>query len=616
MARVAPWLRWLLPIPGFLALIWFLVRVVPKPSRAAYPCQKVAAPMASGFLLWLLAVPGAALAFKKARNFLYKSRYLLALLFAFLGLFALSMVLVNAPFLFASGWIPPDPPNTPVGTARGIHPGRVVWVHDPSATSWSGDMAGSNYWWTDANTDQVKVDDMMSKTIRWLAGETSDEAAWDALFRHFNQNRGKGDIGYVAGEKIAVKLNLNNSGNHGSWEVQHVPSPHAVYALIWQLVNRGGVTNQADIALGDPSRAVGQPLVDKCTNDFPDIVWVDRLGGDGRTKAQHDTNVVINFANTNVYYHKARYVAKCFTEADYIINFGLLRGHNFAGVTLTAKNHFGSTWVNATNEWHEGWTPGATNTMNGMHGYINAHAVNWGGNWVFDERPLGSYNALVDLMGHKDLGEKTLLFLVDGLYAALHQSETSLLKWTSSPFNDDWPSSFFASQDGVAIESVGIDFLRSDPAYDSIVYGTVDDYLHEAAQANSPPSGSFYDPEGDGTNVASLGVHEHWNNSTNKQYSRNLGTGTGIELVRNAGEAYAHLAAVFVSGTFTNEYFGFAVGVDIGETYVIQTASNLLEQDPWVPVATCTPASSPYLFSDPASTNYTSLFYRMKLVVP
>lgn len=29
----------------------------------------------------------------------------------------------------------------------------------------------------------------------------------------------------------------------------------------------------------------------------------------------------------------------------------------------------------------------------------------------------------------------------------------------------------------------------------------------------------------------SLGVHEHWNNATDKQYSRNLGTGNGIELI-------------------------------------------------------------------------------------
>jgi hypothetical protein len=67
------------------------------------------------------------------------------------------------------------------------------------------------------------------------------------------------------------------------------------------------------------------------------------------------------------------------------------------------------------------------------------------------------------------------------------------------------------------------------------VYGTVDNYLHEAAQANAPPSGTVYDPEGDGIRLESLGVHEHWNDPALKQYSRNLGTGNGIELVALEG---------------------------------------------------------------------------------
>jgi hypothetical protein len=29
----------------------------------------------------------------------------------------------------------------------------------------------------------------------------------------------------------------------------------------------------------------------------------------------------------------------------------------------------------------------------------------------------------------------------------------------------------------------------------------------------------------------SLGVHEHWNNATDRKYSRNLGKNEGIELV-------------------------------------------------------------------------------------
>ena len=45
---------WLLfPVLGIASLLWFLVRVVPKPSRAAYPCMRVAAPIASTFVVWL-----------------------------------------------------------------------------------------------------------------------------------------------------------------------------------------------------------------------------------------------------------------------------------------------------------------------------------------------------------------------------------------------------------------------------------------------------------------------------------------------------------------------------------------------------------------------------------
>ena len=58
-----------------------------------------------------------------------------------------------------------------------------------------------------------------------------------------------------------------------------------------------------------------------------------------------------------------------------------------------------------------------------------------------------------------------------------------------------------------------------------------DNYLHEAAQAVKPPSGTVYDPNGTGKPLASLGVHEHWNNAKDKRYSRNLGRKEGIELI-------------------------------------------------------------------------------------
>jgi hypothetical protein len=71
--------------------------------------------------------------------------------------------------------------------------------------------------------------------------------------------------------------------------------------------------------------------------------------------------------------------------------------------------------------------------------------------------------------------------------------------------------------------------LRSEPRATQ-VRGNADNYLHEAAQAAKPPSGTSYAPDGSGT-LASLGVHEHWNNATERKYSRNLGRKEGIELV-------------------------------------------------------------------------------------
>jgi hypothetical protein len=42
--------------------------------------------------------------------------------------------------------------------------------------------------------------------------------------------------------------------------------------------------------------------------------------------------------------------------------------------------------------------------------------------------------------------------------------------------------------------------------------------------ANHPPSTTDY-------KLPSLGVHDHWNNATEKKYGRNLGYNEGIELI-------------------------------------------------------------------------------------
>ena len=99
-----------------------------------------------------------------------------------------------------------------------------------------------------------------------------------------------------------------------------------------------------------------------------------------------------------------------------------------------------------------------------------------------------------------------------------------------SQFYGELPCSLFASQDPVAIDMVGNDFLISQfPDMPDVNYS--DMYMIEAAMADNPPSGTKYMPNGDGMRLSSLGVAEHWNNSKEKQYSRNLGKDYGIELL-------------------------------------------------------------------------------------
>ncbi|MHC4147399.1 MAG: hypothetical protein ACYSUD_21830 [Planctomycetota bacterium] len=230
------WLMWLLPVAGLVSLIWFLVRVIPKPSRATYPCQRFAAPLAGGFVVWLTGLIGSAVAYRKAKQFLRQSRYVIAASCIALGLMSVWLSLsLTAEKPAAAAFVPSEPPNSPIGIAKGIHPGRVAWVRDPSATSWDGSTDG---WWDDDNTDQDAVDVMISRTIQTLTGQPTDADSWDALFRHFNSTKGSGDIGYQRGERIAVKINMNqenNSGGNWSSRVGN-PSPHVVYLVLRQLI--------------------------------------------------------------------------------------------------------------------------------------------------------------------------------------------------------------------------------------------------------------------------------------------------------------------------------------------------------------------------------------------
>lgn len=523
------------PLLGIGSLLWFLIRVIPKPGRATYPCMRAAAPIASSFVAYLLGLTTFAIAVKKAKARFHQSKILITTLFIVFGLAAgvWTVIKTDKPS-YAKVVDDPHPANQPIGEAKGIFPGRVVWVHNPDATNENCINYTDDYWWMDKNNNQEVIDLMLSQSLQQLTGKTTDEAAWDALFHYFNQQRGKGDVGYTAGEQIAVKINLGcewsrSYDSNYNWRddrkggLKRIDStPHLVLAMLKQLVQKAGIP-QENIGVGDMIRNFTGPYYDICHGAFPNIqYWAVSPKGD-RVKIEPSDTPVIFYSDGK----DQDRISKNLIESDYLINLPCLKAHARAGITIAAKNHFGSH---------------SRNDATHLHRSLPCPEQNGD----YSNGDMGNYRCLVDLMGHEHLGGKTMLIVVDGLWGA-GEAVYPPNKWHSEPFNDDWPSSLIVSQDPVAIESVCFDFLYQE--YDaahynsSFYYGMVpfpqlpgtQDYLHQAADPANWPAGIVYDPEKDGTPLTSLGVHEHWNNPTDKQYTCNLGTGNGIELVKVTG---------------------------------------------------------------------------------
>ena len=386
----------------------------------------------------------------------------------------------RAPKLFVG-------PNQPLGEGRGIHPGRVAWVHSPGVAQWDG---RTGLWVEDRWNDQQKADAMVREAVTQLTGESTAKQAWKALFRHFNKTHGRGNRGYKRGETIAVKLNMNNAITHRD-TIELNSSPFVTLALVRSMVHDGGVRQQ-DIVLCEPSRAITDSIYNKIHREFPGVALVDNIGGEGRQKCEYYPEQIVYSVDNG---KMARGLAKCIVDADYLINSALLKTHSGPGVTLTSKNWYGATDINLL--WRQ-----------------NAH------NNISQDKRNGrpGYKTFVDFIAHKDLGQKTLLFLIDGTYGSRDVNGAPAPKWMKEPFNGEWACSIIASQDELACDAVAMDILIGEwPEFGSLNY--CDEYLREAAMIPHAPSGTVYKQEGKPLDKP-LGLFEHWNNQKERKYTK------------------------------------------------------------------------------------------------
>ena len=541
-------------VMGILSTAWFLFRVIPKPSRASYPCVRATAPFMSGFVLYLLSLVSLSYIIKKmktsGRKLFSPSSFLMVSLLIFL---AAVNITSNSSVSLSQEALPMGPqdgPNKPVGTGRGVKPGTVVWVWNPDATNENcRNKAENNDWYfTQANTNAAVTGKMVSDAVKKLGGSNDLNKAWDALFRQFNKEKTGKKKGYSAGQKVFIKINQGTASwalskdeqanaytvskdikpgqRRGRFGAATETAPYVVLEILKELVNNAGVSQQ-DIYVGDPISHIFGHNYSVWQAEFPDVKYVDKFSDQfGRTLIKPTEKELL-------YYSDKKQADKLFDiieQADYMINVASLKPHGSAGISITSKNHFGSH---------------ARRSASHLHYALIAPL------WEESPRQAGKasnggykkYRVLVDLMGSKYLGQNTLLFIADGLFGGGADETRGPVKYFMSPFNNDWSNSVFVSQDQVALESVCYDFLRTewngrnkhDGANNVFEEGPnmpgVDDHLHQAADSKNWPDGIVYDPDNSGKPIGSLGVHEHWNSAAEKLYSGNMGKKNGITLI-------------------------------------------------------------------------------------
>jgi hypothetical protein len=366
-------------ILGLMATLWYLIRVIPKPSRAAYPCMQATAPFMSGFVLYMVSLGGAATAFTRFRHLFSRSRYSLAFLVLFVAWLLYLTSHISLPLISHAGnranVKDNFPPNDPIGTATGIFPGRVVWMWNPDATNENCTNTSNNNgfidldddaWFMEKNNNVPVIDSMVMKLVIALTGATGNAEAWDLVFKYFNSHHGKGNTGYAAGEKIFIKVNTTSayggiSGGHYNADLGRTDDlsvspflsetdPYLVLSVLRQLVQSAMVPEDM-IYVGDPARNIYKEFYDLWHDEFPGVhILGNNLIHPELAIVSLGRLPVVVTASDKVFFSDQGTVMtdaitdKLFTifeEMDYLINIPAMKAHSTAGITLAAKNHFG-----------------------------------------------------------------------------------------------------------------------------------------------------------------------------------------------------------------------------------------------------------------------------------
>jgi len=283
------------------------------------------------------------------------------------------------------------------------HPHRVVRVHSADATSWDW---SSNYYYSDECIDSDVVKSMVNEALQRLIDASTPTQAWQEIM-----------ASYVPGDKVVIKVNLNNiSGEHDQDNTMDATAP-IVDAVLDGLIQNAGIP-QANILVYDTLRAMPvERLVSR--SSYPPSVFSSNY-------RVYDESVEIAFVDPLQYPDEHHYVSLDLTNAQHLINIPLLKCHGNAAVTGALKNHLGT---------------------------IRRP-------WRLDHANIGNNSYIADVNNNPHIRDKTRLIVCDALFGNYQGNQGAPLQWQT--FGNGSPNSVLVSLDPVATDSVMLSMIQAE----------------------------------------------------------------------------------------------------------------------------------------------------------
>ncbi len=199
-----------------VAVFWFSIRVIPKPSRILYPCQRAN----FSFFAIKLGIVFSSVVTSTTSIVNRKSVKILSILVLVGVLLWDPLMLAYSQYRFANS---SEQRLTLNDIAYDFPSHRVVRVHSNTASDWDFNSAASQYW---EHVNQTAVDLMVEKGVMRLTGTATPTLAWRTIIS-----------GYTSGQTVGIKVNGNDWWNTDDREIDSLP--HITNAIIKGLKSIG-----------------------------------------------------------------------------------------------------------------------------------------------------------------------------------------------------------------------------------------------------------------------------------------------------------------------------------------------------------------------------------------